>query len=277
MSQWLEEFWGKLQVPSLALNILDVVIIATLFFLLFYFARRTRAFQLFVGLAIALVAMIIGSAIAGWIGLITLNWLLRTVVTMIVAVFPLVLAIIFQPELRQFFARIGQRRFPARTLIQEEALEEVCRAAETMALRKIGALVIIQRESGLAELMARGVKLETLISAEALVSIFYPGSPLHDGAAIISDGRIEAARVVVPIPETAYSPRDLGMRHLAAITVTRDSDAAALVVSEQTGKISLAYAGHLEEDLKGAELRARLNSIIVLPRKGRNGKDPKLS
>ncbi|MGB9553934.1 MAG: diadenylate cyclase CdaA, partial [bacterium] len=251
--QWLQEFWGKIQVPSLALNILDVVIIAVFFFLLFYFIKRTRAFQLFMGLTIVLAIMLLISTVAGWAGLITLEWLLRTVVTMIVATLPLVLAIIFQPELRHFFARLGSRGLLTHALVYEKTLEEICQAANQMAEKKIGALIIIQKESGLEELVEQGIRMDSLVSAEVLSSIFFPNSPLHDGAVVISRDRILAARVVIPIPDVS-SLRKLGTRHLAALEITKETDAVAVVVSEQTGTISLAFKGELQTDLSIEDL-----------------------
>ncbi|MCR4428283.1 MAG: diadenylate cyclase CdaA [Caldiserica bacterium] len=264
--EWLQEFWAKIKVPSLALNILDVVIISVLLFFVFYFLKRTRAFQLFMGLAIALAFMLIISVIAGWVGLITLEWVLRTVVTMIIATLPLVLAIIFQPELRHFFARLGSRSILAHPSGYEETLSEIFQAVIQMAEKKIGALIIIQRESGLQELVERGVKMDSLVSAEVLNSIFYPNSPLHDGAVVISGNRILAARVVIPLPDV-IGLRKFGTRHLAAVEVTKETDAIAVVVSEQTGTISLAFKGALETDLRTVDLRTRLTSLLVPPRR----------
>ncbi|MDI6868113.1 MAG: diadenylate cyclase CdaA [Coprothermobacterota bacterium] len=264
--QWLQEFWGKIQVPSLALNLLDVVIIAALFFFLFYFIKRTRAFQLFMGLAIALAVMLVISIIAGWAGLITLEWLLRTVVTMIVATLPLVLAVIFQPELRHFFARLGSRSILTHASGYEETINEICQAVNQMAEKKMGALIIIQRESGLEELVEQGVKMDSLVSAEVLSSIFYPNSPLHDGAVVISRNRILAARVVIPLPDVT-GLRRLGTRHLAALEITRETDAIAVVVSEQTGAISLAFKGELQADLSSMDLRTRLTSLLTPQRR----------
>jgi|YelNatPaOPRAMG01_1025707.scaffolds.fasta_scaffold01053_8 diadenylate cyclase len=264
--QWLQEFWGKIQVPSLALNILDVVIIAVFFFLLFYFIKRTRAFQLFMGLTIVLAIMLLISAVAGWAGLITLEWLLRTVVTMIVATLPLVLAIIFQPELRHFFARLGSRSLLTHTLGYEETIDEICQAVNQMAEKRVGALIVIQRESGLEELVEQGIRMDSLVSAEVLSSIFFPNSPLHDGAVVISGNRILAARVVIPIPDVS-SLRKLGTRHLAALEITKETDAVALVVSEQTGGISLAFKGELQTDLSAMDLRTRLTSLFTPQRR----------
>ncbi len=264
--QWLQEFWGKIQVPSLTLNILDVFIIAALFFFLFYFIKRTRAFQLFMGLTIALAVMLVVSTIAGWAGLITLEWLLRTVVTMIVATLPLVLAIIFQPELRHFFARLGSRGILTHTSGYEGTISEICQAVKQMAEKKVGALIIIQRESGLEELVEEGVRMDSIVSAEVLFSIFFPNSPLHDGAVVISGNRILAARVVIPIPDVA-SHRKMGTRHLAALEITRETDAVAVVISEQTGIISLAFRGELQRDLSPMDLRIRLTSIFIPQRR----------
>lgn len=264
--EWLQEFWAKIKVPSLALNILDVVIISVLLFFIFYFLKRTRAFQLFMGLAIALAFMLIISVVAGWVGLITLEWVLRTIVTMIIATLPLVLAIIFQPELRHFFARLGSRSILAHPSGYEETLNEIFQAVIQMGEKKIGALIIIQRESGLQELVEKGIKMDSLVSAEVLTSIFYPNSPLHDGAVVISGNRILAARVVIPLPDVT-GLRKLGTRHLAAIEVTRETDAIAVVVSEQTGTISLAFKGALETNLRTVDLRTKLTSLLVPPRR----------
>ncbi len=266
-SQWLEDFWGKIQIPSLLLNILDVVIIAALFYVIFIFIRRTRALQLFQGLAIALLGMLLISALAGQLGLVTLEWLLRTIVTMLVATLPLVLAVIFQPELRHFFARLGRGGFLGHTSAQARVIDEICAAAESLSEKRAGALIVILRNSGLAELAERGVRLEALVSEEVLVSIFEPHSPLHDGAAVIHGNRIEAARVIIPVMDPAPELKGLGTRHLAACQVGRESDAVSLVVSEETGIISLSVGGTLERGLSSSDLRARLTVLCVPPRR----------
>lgn len=267
--QWLEDFWGKIQIPSLLLNILDVVIIAALFYVVFLLIRRTRALQLFQGLAIALLGMLLFSALAGQLGLVTLEWLLRTVVTMLVATLPLVLAIIFQPELRHFFARLGRGGFLGHTSAQARVIDEICAAAESLSEKRIGALIVILRDSGLAELAERGVKLEALVSEEVLISIFEPHSPLHDGAVVIHGNRIEAARVIIPVMEPTPEFKGLGTRHLAASQVSRESDAISLVVSEQTGALALSVGGSLERNLSLSDLRTRLTALCIPPRRER--------
>jgi len=256
--QWLEDFWGKIQIPSLWLNLLDVVLIAFLFYVLFVLIKRTRALQLFQGLAIALIVMLIASLAAGALSLITLEWLLRTIVTMFVGTLPLVLAVIFQPELRHFLAQIGRGRFRSPLGKQKDWIDEICTAVASMSQKRIGALIILERKSGLAELVAQGVLMDALLTSEALQAIFFPKSPLHDGAVLIHGNRIEAARVMIPMDEVANLPKDLGSRHLAALSVTRDSDAIVVVVSEQSGAISVAAGGQLQRNVSIPELRNRL-------------------
>jgi diadenylate cyclase len=267
--QWLEEFWGKIQIPSLALNFLDVLIIAVLFYLLFRLIKRTRAFQLFQGLTVGIIVMLLASLVAGWIGLSTLQWVLSTVVVMLVGTLPLVLAIIFQPELRHFLARIGRGGFLGHSPSKVATVNQVVTAASSMANKKIGALIVMEGESGLAELVEKGVRMDSLVSAEALESIFYPNSPLHDGAVLIQGNRIEAARVIIPFPDDFSGAEGLGTRHNVGVSLSRDSDVQVVIVSEQTGRISLAQEGKLLRDLSPSELRSELIRIFNRPpRKG---------
>ncbi|MCX5969971.1 MAG: diadenylate cyclase CdaA [Coprothermobacterota bacterium] len=256
--QWLEEFWGKIQIPSLALNILDVLIIAVLFYLLFLLIKRTRAFQLFQGLTVGLIVMLLASVVAGWIGLTTLEWVLRTIVAMLVGTLPLVLAIIFQPELRHFLARIGRGGFIGHNPSQEAVVDQVVTAVRHMSADRIGALIVLEKASGLVEVAESGVQLDSLVSTDTLESIFFPNSPLHDGAVLIRGNRIEAARVMIPLPDSVPGGEGLGTRHNAGLSLSRDSDAQVIIVSEQTGMVSLAREGKLQRDIKLDQLRGEL-------------------
>src|SRR5512138_1187397 len=210
---------------------LDILIVALAIYQVIFALRGTRAFQMLLGLGLLYAA----SWASLRIGLITVNWALSN----LLAVWLLALVVLFQPELRRALASVGRRGLLAAFSRYQEAhmIDEVVRALAGLAARKVGAILVVERESRLSDIVDSGTPVDAVVSRRLLESIFYPYSPLHDGAVILSNDRIVAAACFLPLSINAELPRDLGTRHRAAVGVTEESDAIAIVVSEETGTL----------------------------------------
>ncbi len=247
-------------------DVVDVLIVVFLLYWLWLLIRRTRAEQLVKGLLVLLVA----KAVSSRLGLQAVNWLLNQAITALIVALP----VVFQPELRRALESIGRGRLFAGSPFrpgEDEAsrvVEELVRAVEMLRRERIGALMVVERRTGLEEYVAAGVKLDAVLSAELLFNIFVPRTPLHDGAAVIRGDRIAAAGCFLPLAEASRTNRELGTRHRAALGISEQSDAAAIVVSEETGRVSLALEGVLLRDLDEEGLRARLSGLVCRPRAG---------
>jgi len=197
-------------------------------------------------------------ALSSWFKLNTLQWMMNQIFT-----FGLVgVIIIFQPELRRALEQLGRGKLFSRTNVEEQdinrQINEVLRAVQYMAQRKIGALIVFERETGLNDYVESGIQLESQISSELLINIFIPNTPLHDGAVIISKSRLMAAGCYLPLSENPFISKELGTRHRAAIGMSEVSDAMCVIVSEETGQVSLALNGHVLRDIKEDALLAKL-------------------
>lgn len=245
------------------LDIVDVAIVAYVIYRLILVIRSTRAVQLIKGIAIIFVA----SALASWLGLHTIEWLLKNLVTALFVALP----IVFQPELRRALEQLGRGDIIGRTLIglPEEALtqlfDSLVVAAEKLSAQRIGALIVLERETGLDEIIETGIKINGEISSELLVNIFIPNTPLHDGAVIIRANRLMAASCYLPLTDAILPSKELGTRHRAAIGITEQTDAVVLVVSEETGIISVCYNGKLVRNLNVKTLKDVLNNLTKRP------------
>lgn len=241
-------------------SIVDILIVAFVLYRLVLLIKGTRAVQLLKGLAVLLFA----TALSSWLHLYTFHWLLRQAMTALVVALP----IVFQPELRRALEKLGGGRFFATPLIyQGEAdrtrtISQVVRAVSLLSRQHIGALIVLERTTGLEEYIDTGIKIEGLVSAEFLINIFVPKTPLHDGAVIIRGDRVAAAACVLPLTESADVAKELGTRHRAGIGITEVSDALAVIVSEETGAISLAVEGVLARNLDETSLADRLASAF---------------
>ncbi len=235
----------------------DVVIVSIVVYRLLLIIKGTRALQMLIGLGILLVA----SIISGYFGLYTLDWLLQSFWTYIV----IALIILFRPEIRKALAQMGEASFlPAFARAEElKSHEEIVRAAVSLANRKIGALIVIERDTSLQDFIEIGVLIEAKVSRELLLSIFHPTSPIHDGAVIIRGNRVLAAGCFLPITLSTNLGKELGTRHRAAIGITEESDAVAIIVSEETGRISLVMTGEIETPLDMGTLRDRLTDLFT--------------
>ncbi|RKY57640.1 MAG: TIGR00159 family protein [Candidatus Latescibacterota bacterium] len=241
------------------LDLLDIVLVASIFYYLFTIMRGTYAAQMLVGLLFLLVA----STVAQLVRLEALSWLVAKVQTVWVIAF----VILFQPELRRVLLHLGQNRL-IRMFYRggrNKVLDEVVKAASILSERGYGALIVLARNTGLAPVIETGIPVRAEVSAPLLVSIFTPRSPLHDGAVVIQDVIVEAAKCVLPLSENPNIDPSLGTRHRAALGLSEVSDAVIVVVSEETQAISLAVGGVLDIGLTPARLRARLGQLFGMP------------
>jgi diadenylate cyclase len=242
------------------IDALDILIVAFFIYQLLLIFRGTRAAQILVVLAVLYVA----SHASLYIGLLTVNWILQS----LLGVWVLVMVIIFQPELRRALVSFGQKNFLRVFSRGEEVhmVDELSRSAVSLASKRTGAIIVLERETKLDGYIEPGINLDAFISRRLMESIFFPYSPLHDGAVIVNDGRIVAASCFLPLSLSPEVSRDLGTRHRAAIGITEETDAVAIVVSEETGTISLAHEGRIERDLDALALRKRLEEILGVKR-----------
>jgi diadenylate cyclase len=241
-------------------DLLDILIVAFFIYQLLLIFRGTRAAQILVVLAI----LYLTSHASLSIGLLTVNWILQS----LLGVWVLMMVIIFQPELRRALVSFGQRNFLRVFSRGEEVhmIDELARSAVSLASKRTGAIIVLERETKLDSYVEPGINLDAVISRRLLESIFFPYSPLHDGAVIVNNGRIVAASCFLPLSLSPEVSKDLGTRHRAAIGITEETDAVAVVVSEETGTISLAYGGKIERDLDALAVRKRLGEILGVKR-----------
>ena len=239
------------------IDIIDVGLVSFIIYKLYIVMRGTIASQIFVGL----VLIIAFSFVAQAANLKAMSWILRTLTDIWVIAF----IVLFQPELRRLFILIGRNPMMRMffRLNVEESIEEIAATASELARKHHGMLIVIVRTTGMRSLVETGTQLQARISRALLVSIFNPRSPLHDGAVVVHDRTIEAARVTLPLSQTAnVGEFILGMRHRAALGISEQADALAVVVSQETGTISLADNGILLRQLSTQELRKELRSRL---------------
>ena len=237
------------------LDILDILIVAIILYKVYEMLQDTRAITLVKGLLVLLGITLV----CNWMELHVISWLLQKTVTLIFVALP----IVFQPELRRALEHLGQGRFlgNAALLDDEQArsvVHELVRAVRTLASTKTGALLVIERNMGLNDISATGIQIDGLITAEFLLNVFIPNTPLHDGAAVIRGNRLIAAGCLLPLTENRTLSTELGTRHRAAIGLSEQCDALIVVVSEETGTISIAENGHIMRHLDKETLQAML-------------------
>ncbi len=238
------------------LDLLDIFLVALLFYRLLILVKGTRSAQMYVGL---LVIVLVGLA-AREFDLIAVKWIVDSLKTVWLIAF----VILFQPELRHALAQFGRTRY-FRSFLRGDSygvLGEVVRAVETLAQHRHGALIVLERNVGLRNFVETGRRLDARVSAELLVTLFSPGSPLHDGAVILREEQAVAASCILPLSSNPLFATAIGTRHRAALGLSEESDAAVIVVSEQTGGISVAYRGQLKQRLDEGELRSELSRIF---------------
>ena len=238
------------------LDLADIVLVAVLFYRLLILVKGTRSAQMYVGL---LVIVLVG-IIAREFDLIAVKWIVDSLKTVWLIAF----VILFQPELRHALAQFGRTRY-FRSFLRGDhygVLGEIVRGAEQLAQRRHGGLIVVERNVGLRNFVETGTRIDAKVSAELLVTLFSPGSPLHDGALILREDAVVAAACILPLSANPRTAAMFGTRHRAALGLTEETDAAVVVVSEQTGGISVAFRGKLKQQLSEGELRSELARIF---------------
>ncbi|HHU68740.1 MAG TPA: TIGR00159 family protein [Thermoanaerobacterales bacterium] len=241
-------------------DLIDIAIVAYVSYKAIMLIKGTRAVQLIKGL----VVLVISTKVSEWLGLYTINWLLRN--TMTVGV--IALLVVFQPELRRALEQLGRGRLfvtPFFSFSEEEVnkmINEMARAVQVLASNKIGALIVIERETGLNDVIETGLEIGGKLTTELLLNIFIPNTPLHDGAVLIRNDKIMAAGCFLPLTENPNLSKELGTRHRAALGITEQSDAVSIIVSEETGVISVAVEGKLTRYLDIMTFKEMIKSLL---------------
>ena len=257
---------SSLHRPSL-IDVADILVVSILIYEVLKLIRGTRAVQMVFGGGL-FVALFYGSR---WAHLETVNWLVRNLASYIV----IAVIVLFQADIRRALAHFGRApffRYFAKAESAEETIEELVVAASMLSAQHVGAIIAIERQIGLRSYIEGGIPLEAVLSYDLLLSIFLPSSPLHDGAVIVQEDRVAAAACFLPLTVNPRLSKELGSRHRAAIGLTEENDAVAIVVSEQSGSISVVVDGGIERGLDADALRARLRSLVLQRRATRTPK-----
>ncbi len=236
---------------------IDIIIVSYLFYKLYVLIRGTRAFHIMLGLLV----IILVSFIADWLKMHALSWIIST----IKAVWVIAFVILFQPEIRGVLAHTGKSPL-ARYFFRpqkKEKINEIVNAAMRLSLIDIGALIVLTRENSLENFINTGTSLKAVVSSELLITIFIPKTPLHDGAVIISEDMILSAGSILPLSEKTELPQEFGTRHRAGIGLTEETDAVVIIVSEETGKISLAIDGKITSGITADYLKKQLQGLFT--------------
>lgn len=254
------DFIRAMTFPEVLSALLDVAIVSYVVYRLLQLIRGTRAVQILTGIIIVLSA----GVFAKWLRLYTVTWVIDKIQVPLLVALP----IVFYPEIRRALEQLGRGRiftpsFGA-ALHQEDVekvFDELGRTVDVLSRNRIGALIVLERESGLTDIVETGTRIDGVITSQLLINIFIPNTPLHDGAVIIGGDRIIAAGCFLPLTERPDLAQEVGTRHRAAIGVSEASDAVALVVSEETGTISLAHGGKLVRNLDGRTVKEMLAAL----------------
>ena len=256
--RWLEPYF---QFPYVIGHLIDIVVMAFIVYQILLFIQKTRAEQVLKGLIMLFFIYFISK----WIHLNTISWVLENTID-----FGIIAAIIvFQPELRRALEKIGRGGFLQKVmLVRDEqehdyskTIEDIVKAVDNMSKKKTGALIVIERETGINDIIETGVKLDAKVTRELLENIFVPNTPLHDGAVVVRGERVAAAGCFLPLTENPNLSKQLGTRHRAALGISESSDAFAIIVSEETGIVSSASGGKLTRYLDSKGLHDMLAEI----------------
>jgi diadenylate cyclase len=254
-------------------DLIDISIVSYIIYKMILLVRGTRAVQLLKGIFV-----LVGTwAISTWFNLYTLKWLMNQMFTFGVVT----ILIIFQPELRRALEQLGRGKLFSRSSVVErdinERINEIIKSINYMAKRKIGALIVFERSTGLSDYIESGIQMESIVSSELLINIFIPNTPLHDGAVIVRANQIMAAGCYLPLSENPFISKELGTRHRAGIGVTEVCDAVSIIVSEETGQVSLAVGGMIVRDIKEESLISKLfEELNPNPKVRGEGQGPKV-
>ncbi|MBO5744093.1 MAG: diadenylate cyclase CdaA [Clostridia bacterium] len=258
----MAEFFGRIFDHIRIVQITDYIDILIVAFVIYHgikLIKETRASQLIKGI----IALVIFAQISGIMRLKSVNYILENTLQLGF----IALLIVFQPELRRTLEKVGSSTFNRLIKISDEQpennnIEEICTAVRKLAYSKTGALILIERQTKLGDVMSSGTVIDSLVSGGLIENIFVPNTPLHDGALIIGEGRIKAAACVLPLTQNNSFSKELGTRHRAAIGISEEADCIAIVVSEETGKISVALNGDITRDYTYATLKKKINEVL---------------
>lgn len=242
------------------LDIVDILIVAFFLYKFYSMMKDTRAVALLKGLIVLLIATLVSK----WLGLNVINWVLQKSMTVVLVALP----VVFQPELRRALEQLGRGGFFKKNIFlsaeeTESFLDEISKATIVLAKNKIGALMVFERETGLTDYIETGIKVGGLVSSEFLINIFIPNTPMHDGAVIMRGDRVMAAGCLLPLTDDRTLNKELGTRHRAAIGISEQTDCVVVVVSEETGTVSLARGGHLLRHLDADSLKNTLRPLFL--------------
>jgi diadenylate cyclase len=245
-------------------SIVDIVLVWYVIYKLINVIRGTKAVQLLKGILVILLVRVVSE----FLGLQTLSWMMEQAITYGF----LAIIIIFQPELRRALEQLGRGKFFSRSSNlddedPEKTVDAIVKATDYMAKRRIGALISIEKETGMGDYIETGIQLNSNISSELLINIFIPNTPLHDGAVIIQKNNVAAAACYLPLSESPFISKELGTRHRAALGISEVTDSLTVVVSEETGNISLTKNGELHRSINLDELKKLLTSELIINNK----------
>ncbi len=248
---------------EIIVDTIDILIVTFLLYRVFALMRGTRAVHMFFGLMVLFML----SVVAQWMNLLAVNWLISSLRTVWVIAF----VIIFQPELRRALAMLGQNRLLSRFVRVREGgvIPEIVKCVQEMAEKKIGALIVLEKDMGLKNYVETGTLVDARVTAELLGTIFTPPSPLHDGAVIIQNDRVVAAGCILPLSQDERLAQALGTRHRAALGLSEETDAVVIVVSEETGAVAIADNAKLRRKVDMSTLRNHLFESFGMVREGR--------
>lgn len=255
------DLFGNLQSSFRLIDVLDIGLVAFIVYRILLLIRGTRAMQMLTGLGILGIAFFVSSTAE----LFTTHWVLSYFFDYLI----LIVIVLFQDDLRRALTHVGKNPFfsAASAVEEREMVDEIARVASRLAKERIGALIVIERETGLKNFIDTGSKLDARVKMELLYSIFVPSSPIHDGAVIIREGRIAAAGCFLPLSKDTNIDKRYGTRHRAAFGLTEDTDAIVVLVSEEAGEAHLAKNGKLTTNLNEQELRQSLIALLDLSRR----------
>jgi diadenylate cyclase len=245
-------------------SVVDILLVWYVIYKLMMVIRGTKAVQLLKGIIVILLVRVVSE----YLGLKTLSWMMQNAITYGF----LAIIIIFQPELRRALEQLGRGKFFSRSSgpedeEQEKTLNAIIKATDYMAKRRIGALMSIEKETGMSDYIETGISLNSSISSELLINIFIPNTPLHDGAVIIQKNTVAAAACYLPLSESPFISKELGTRHRAALGISEVTDSLTVVVSEETGGISLTKNGELHRDLSAETFKELLSNELFIKNK----------
>ena len=252
----LKAYFSNLAWIDYFLTFLDIALVAAIVYLVLVFIKGTRASRIIYGIILLALVFVLGRIL----DLQTLNWSLKHVATLVIVAIP----VVFQPELRRALEKLGRSRFFREVLTRKQVgriINEITKTARVLQKNKVGALIVIKRQTGVDDYIESGTMVDAELSSELLLNLFFPNSPLHDGAVIIKEGRIAAAGCMLPLSQGEYSYTH-GTRHRAALGISEETDAVAIVISEERGAVSLSHNGKLLEDISEEEMEKKLLELL---------------